>query len=250
MTTGNMANQKLVHGLALGSLVAGSLSLSTGQAGVFTDPATGFNPGYYAEEFVTLFDSYTPRLKHFDWVDEGNPINFSQPVTGSFPYTMSAPQGLTALESATDPAAPVPEPFNESLSSSNLSGPTDTVTLTFTGGDVSAVGGKFFLTTAAGQLVSGSMQVTVKFNTGPDYTGTLISPEHIADLQFWGYAAEGSGVFITELSLTPGEFDTDNYVTFENVYAGGAVPEPGAWTGVAALGLAGWAAYRRRQKSV
>lgn len=116
-----------------------------------------------------------------------------------------------------------------STSTSGFSAP---VTLTFTTGNVTAVGGSFFQTSAFGAFVSSP--VTLNFSDG---TSQVLTPG--SNAEFFGYT---STVPIASLTVSPDA--SHHFVSMDNIRIGAAiVPAPGA---MALLACAGVFGVRRR----
>jgi PEP-CTERM motif len=111
----------------------------------------------------------------------------------------------------------------------------EALTVTFTSGNVKAVGGNFYATDLndAFQAVS----ITLKLS---DSTTVTFTPSSLAN----SYRGFTSDVFITSLTISaPGQ---SLYSGLDNLTVGTVpVPEPGTWW-MMGLGLAGLLAYRRR----
>lgn len=114
---------------------------------------------------------------------------------------------------------------------------TDVLTLTFTSGNVTAVGAKDFLTNYDGYETGGQVRVTLS-------DGTSV----IADSpSFVGFTT--TGAFITSLeiiSLSTG--DDQHYPSIDHLYVGTAVPEGGSTLAMFGLGLLGMLGLMRRTR--
>ena len=197
--------------LFAGLLLAGTAAMP---ATVFTDQSTfvsALQPGFYLEDFSSL----TPGDQFVTL------LNFSQ---NGFAYSASAANTLW-INSA----------ISNSLSTNVAS---DVITLNFTSGNVTAVGGFFYPTDFSENLTSGNIALalsdgTMKLLTNPGtttFTGFTTSP----------------GVFITSLTVSP---ESGQWATIDDLYVGAVasseVPEP-SLTLLLALGLAltGWKSPR------
>lgn len=173
-------------------------------AGVTTYASSGqFNaallPGAYEETFTL-----TPFVPPSDYTN------------GTFAYTVSAPGGLFTL--GTDVGT---NQENEAL------------TITFTSGNVHAVGGNFYATDINPDFQPVLMSITL--STGDTETWT---PTSLSD-SFRGFT---STALITSLVIgAPGQ---SLYATLDNLVVG-TVPEPESWA-LAGLGLAALFIRRRR----
>jgi opacity protein-like surface antigen len=93
----------------------------------------------------------------------------------------------------------------------NTSGAGDALTLTFTSGNVTAIGGNFFLTDFLGSVRGGSFSLTMNDGTTQSFTDAG------AD-NFFGYISSSP---ITSLTFTPpGPFTS--WATIDNLYVGQA----------------------------
>lgn len=118
-------------------------------------------PGYYTEDFSALVGPG----------DIPSPINFSG---GAFAYTASAPGGFYAVQT--------PSESGNYVLSTALG--DDPITLTFTSGNVTAVGGFFLLTDILGDIATGS--ITLNFNDG---TSVTLTNQTLSS--FTGYVSPG-----------------------------------------------------------
>ncbi len=185
------------------------------QAGViYIDSATfiaDLQPGYYLETFSSL----TGTLP--------NPINFS---SGGFSYSAFAPNGFYPTMTAGD-----------RVLSTSMS--TDAITMTFTSGNVTAVGGYFYASDINGNVTTG----TVTLNLSDGTSVTLTNPTAAT---FRGFMT--AGVPITSLVIALDSPSGTEWPTVDDFYVGqsAAVPEPSSAILMAAgiLALAGLRARR------
>lgn len=138
-------------------------------------------PGYYLEDFAGLTGPGTIS----------SPINFSG---GAFAYTASAPGDFYAVQTPSGSG-------NQVLSTSFGDDP---ITLTFTSGNVTAVGGFFLVTDINGDIAAGS--ITLTFNDGTtvtltnqtlgSFTGYLSPGLPITSLTVFAVQPDGDGASI------------------------------------------------------
>ncbi len=114
----------------------------------------------------------------------------------------------------------------------------EALTITFTSGNVTAIGANFFATNISDVLQAVSVTVTLS-----DGTVTSLTPTSMAD----SYLGFTSTTAITSLTISaPGQ---SLYASLDNLTVGvSAVPEPANWA-LMGLGLAGVIAARRRSTS-
>jgi hypothetical protein len=187
---------------------------------VYTDEAAflaNVQPGYYKETFDSLSNPVP------------NPATFS---LNGFSYDAAAAGGLYAVFPASDGA----------LSTSN----SDTsLILTFTSGNVTAVGGYFFPTDLLGQITPGIVTVALDNGTTQDVTtGALTS--------FLGFTTTVPITSLT-ISISANDLDPNNkWSTVNDLFVGTAnsptaAPEPATLV-LASIGLLGLAGYRYTRK--
>ena len=195
------------------------------KAGPVTDSATfvaGLAPGYFLNQFTGL----TGLL-----VD--NPMSFSGGTGNAFSYDAAATNGLYGL----------PATGSTSWLSTNVFG--DTLNITFTSGNVTAVGGNFFNTDITGTELTDSVTVLLSGVSG----SVTLPASGDTPVDFWGYLST-PGVFITGLTITPPAGTTTDGATVANLYVGAVrhdddrgTPEPATFgllgAGLLAAGLLG-----------
>ena len=174
--------------------------------------------GYYLE----TFDSFG------SFVGVPTPYTFS---SNGFTYDASTPSTDTLFTVSPDSSN-----FSDiALSTASSATP---ITLTFTSGNVTAVGGSFFLTDFPGNAAAGTVVVTLDDGTTQTLTGTSKDPE-----PFVGFT---SNVPIASLTMTTGVNFYFN--TINNLVVGTAVPEPGMVALLLGAGLSSVALIKRRRK--
>lgn len=193
-----------LHVLALGLAALSAPSFAT--TSVYTAPATflaAVAPGAYTESF--------------DGLSSAPPNVFT---SGAFSYTVSAPSDIYGSGEFVGTSLP-----NEAL------------TITFTSGNVSAVGGNFYATNISDAFQSVAMTVTLSDGTVASFT-----PTSTADA-FRGFVSTS-----TIASLTISAPGASLYSGMDNLTVGvtTAVPEPTSAL-LMALGVAGLLVARRRQ---
>lgn len=125
--------------------------------------------------------------------------------------------------------------FDAEALSTNL--PNDAITLTFTGGPVTAVGANFFNIDIADALVADLMKITIV-----DSVGTLVT-FNAADFgsSFRGFMSDAA---ITSITVSGGT-DAGRYAAIDNLVIGRELPEP-ASLALFGAAFAALAAARRR----
>ena len=111
------------------------------------------------------------------------------------------------------------------------------VTISFTSGNVLAVGGNFFETDVADAFVSATVTLTLNDGTTTTYTPTSEST----------YRGFTSTTPITSLTFTA-PADT-NYATLDNLTVGTTVPEPSTWA-LLGLGIMGAGAVVLQRRAI
>ena len=162
--------------------------------------------------------SYTETFT--DLVSPDGAANFNN---AGFSYTVSAASGLYAT--------------GDFLGTNQID---EALTINFTSGNVTAVGGNFFAINLSDAFQSVSVKLTLS-----DGTIAMFTPGSIND-SFRGFSSTQ-----TISSLTFSAPGVSLYANVDNLTVGtvSAVPEPASWA-LMGLGLAGMAAFARRRKAV
>lgn len=192
-------------------LMAAAVTAAPAMAAVYTDSASFLaqvQPGFYFNNFNSVGAGPVASL------------NFS---SGGFAYTVSAfGPGSQQLFN------------NPGLISTDSA--LDAIRITFTSGNVTAVGGNFFSSDINFNAIAAS--VTVALSDGQSVTFNSSSAN-----DFRGFTSTQTitSLTIDALDVPGGAFA---WSTLDNLYVGQAIPAPGA---MALLGLGGLAAARRRR---
>jgi len=216
--------QRLVAtGVALLLLAAGHVSGQILQYTSASDFDSAIQSGSYLETFDTLSTSGP--------ID--GPLNFS---SNGFAYN------LTAIK---DAVGNQPDQFFNALNGSDVwvttNGAGSLITVTFTSGNVTAVGGNFFTTDAFGDANTQSIWVEVN-----GVESSINIPASNAS-SFAGFTSSSP---ITSMTIFVNDPAT-NFATLNNLIVGeslAATPEPSvlADVGLGLIGLMAWSFWRRR----
>lgn len=209
----------------------GALPAARAQVTTYTNQASfvsALAPGYYLETFNGFTSPSTPT----------SPQAFAGGVGNAFQYTVSDNDTNLHVTSQIS---------NGFIAISSLDTDSNTLIITFTLPNVTAVGGTFFLTTLGGNAATGVNPVLATLSSGQ--TISLTSTASYGTEPFGGFT---SAVPIASLTLTANE--TNRFVTMDNLYVGVAatVPEPStlALAGLGVGGIAALGVRRRRMQSV
>lgn len=190
-------------------LMAAAVTAAPAMAAVYTDSASflaDVQPGFYFNNFTGVPQG-----------DQGS-LNFSG---NGFAYTISAVgPGSNRL-------------FNgPGIISTDFA--TDAIQITFTSGNVTAVGGNMWATDVNFNAITANMVVSLSDGTTVNFTASNANA-------FRGFTSTQT---ITSLTIDALDTGTNAWSTLDNLYVGAAVPAPNA---MALLGLGGLAAARRRR---
>jgi hypothetical protein len=192
-------NTRQYKSSALAAFSAILCASSAGGATVYTNQATfisTINPGYYLENFQAT-----------------NPPSYN---SGGFSYTVS---GDTIYDSGSFIGN-----INQNIA----------FTITFTSGNVTAVGGDFFINDISDNFLTAPVSITLSDATSISYTPT-------SQAEFRGFVSNGP--IIT--SLIFGAPGADRFNNLDNLIVGTAIPEPSSIF-LMGLGFISSLTYRRR----
>jgi len=181
----------LLLGLVVVLVVPGTVT-----AGLIYDQSTfvaSLQPGYYLEDFSSLTGPGSIP----------GPLAFSG---GSFAYSASAPGGFYAVQT--------PSGSGNYVLTTEMA--ADAITLTFTSGNVTAVGGYFFTTDLLGDVTPGG--ITLIFSDG-----TLVNLTNQDLTTFTGYISEGPTITSLQIFASQQGQD-DTWPTVDNLYVGAGIP--------------------------
>jgi hypothetical protein len=219
----DMIKRVILAVLALGVIVGGasraraSFMIDTNQS----DFVSRMSPGYFFNDFSSLPNP--PQV---------SPLMFSG---NGFAYTATESSG--AFESQALGSGHVAVSTNAE---------TDTMTLTFTSGNVTGVGGNFWLTALDFSTIPGTVSVSA-------FDGTNTSSFDVVNGDPSTFVGFLSTVPIVSLTITPPSPDSGQYATMSNVDSGTGnlvpTPEPSAvvLAGFGALALIGYG-YRTHRR--
>lgn len=163
--------------------------------------------GYYLEGFSSLTaGSFTPTFS-------------GSGGAGPFAYTIRADPSGTDLYVASGPALPNGNALQSAAGSKDL-------LIAFTSGNVTAVGGKFFLANFAGDnLTADTLRVTLNDGTSVDFA----SPAS-GSVEFRGFTTD-TDHFITSLLI---HRDSSGFAALDDLYVGEVTPVPEGSTAITA----------------
>jgi len=194
------------------------------KAGAVTNSLTfvgDLAPGYFQNQFTDLADATA--------------LASSLPYSGgAFSYTAAATDALLGIGANVGGAT-----GNPSWLTTEQFG--DTLTITFTSGNVTAVGGNFFNTDINGTELTDAVTVLLSGVSGGSVT-LPTSADNPND--FWGFLST-PGVYISSLTITPPAGTQTDGATVANLYVGAIrpgddnddTPEPATF-GLLAAGIA------------
>ncbi|MCC5822202.1 MAG: hypothetical protein LAT64_13945 [Phycisphaerales bacterium] len=179
-------------------------------ATVYTDSASFLDnvlPGFYFNDFAGVPTGSQPSLNF-----SGNGFSYTVSATGPGSNNLFNNPGLISLDDA-----------------------NDSIVVTFTSGNVTAVGGNFWSTDINFQPRAAEVVIELS-------DGTVVSYNSTSAADFRGFT---SNDIITSISITAlNPLAGPAWATMDNLYVGQVIPAPGA---MALLGLGGLAAARRRR---
>lgn len=191
----------ILMSLALTAMTTQATTIYTNQAAFLS--AT--QPGYYLETFNSL-PQFTQLPSPLSFSSNGFSYNATAPTAGFFNV---GPSGDTWLGT-----------FHE----------FDPITFNFTSNNVTSVGGFFFLTDLPGNVIGGTLTVTLN-------NGKMFSITDASSTSFIGFA---TGVPIQSLTVTPPSGGaTLVFATVNDFITGKAVPETGSSSLLLGLGMVG-----------
>jgi hypothetical protein len=208
--------------LSLGAVLVGACGTPTQAASVYNDVATflaAVQPDYYYEGFGSLAPVGDLGVSSMDFAGNG------------YAYTIATDE-LWALK----PYAA--DPDNIALSCAM---PDSPILITFSSGNVSAVGGCFFPTLVTGEETVGNVIVNLS-----DGTTQQSVAKFTPSVPFLGFTTDGS-VFIESLMIQADLSDgIEKYPTIDDMYVG-SVPEPAFLQLAGLLALGGFGLRFRRR---
>jgi hypothetical protein len=214
MKTHSLLSLKVAGLVLVGFALCPALSQA---ALVFTDKTDFLNnriaPGSYLENFEGLTAG-------------GQGGNLAR-SSGGFSYTVSAPTSVYVVSDLTAPPLPSGQAITTFFNGNNL-------VITFTSGNVTAVGGDFFLTNLEENWVAGTF--TVGLNDGTTSNVDLLTgPPAANTVAFRGFTSDSP---ITSLTISGFNAPGTQFGTLDNFYVGvNAVPEAPTWIGVGLIAL-------------
>lgn len=218
-----MRPAKFAAALAAAALLTSGLAASARANQVFNDQ-TLFLATLEAGSYTETFNNGLP----LGYMSSPHPFS-----GGGFSYSASTPNGFYNLLDPGDSTN-----TDVWLSTNQL---VDPIVFTITSGNVTAIGGFFFLTNGQPAVTSGTVTATL----GDGTTELISSP---GPSNFVGFTTSSG---IASLTITPssGTYATVNDLTVGQAQVA-AVPEPGTLAlGLTALGLGGLASLRRRRSA-
>lgn len=193
-----------------------ALSSVTNAAMIFTDEAEFLSriaPSPYVEGFSDELLLEGPA----------DPVPFTN---GTYSYTLSTPSGATDVF------------FDGVQGGAAL--PSDSVTISFTSGNVTAVGASFYATNSGGTMVNAT--VTVSLSDGTVLTFPTLAAQPAS--AFRGFTSVG-GTILTSVTLSASQATGTKWANLDNLIVG-VVPEPATYASLLGLSVLGFVVVRRR----
>jgi len=201
------------------------LSAAIGKAAMITSDRDAFpgllSSGYYGSSFQNFTTGDQFATTTGDLAGTGN-----LSAGSAFHFTITTPPGLVSEDNTLWVVTPISGgDYPRGHAMSTRLSDFDLI-LTFTSGNVSAVGASFSLTDANEDQVAGTFDITLSDST---VINNISSPTD-GSVPFRGFRTDGT-VFITSLTFHP----DSGYAMLDDLYVGAIapVPEPAA-TGIAA----------------
>ena len=199
-------------------LVSLGLSVMTTQATTIYTSQAAFLAHTQSGSYLETFDSlpqFTPL---------NSPLSFSK---NGFSYTASAPSADNQFFNAGTTGDVWLSTFDHSTN----------IVFDFTSNNVTAVGGNFFITDIPGNVVAGTITVTLD-------NGTTFSVSDPSASSFVGFTTSSPIHSLT--FIPPPSGATEVFGTVNNFITGRSVPESGSTLPVIGIGLAGIGLLRRK----
>lgn len=169
-----------------------------------------------AGSFYTDESAFTLALQPSYYFDDFSGFSFGSPLDGQTSYVAPGANGYGWTATCADGLYSASRGISTSLANT-------TVVITFTSGNVTAIGGLVANSDFFGEPIAGS--VTFTLSNGATRTISLAGGTNEG---FLGYTSD---VPITSVNLSSTSAAGGNYLLIDNFYTGTAVvPEPATWT--------------------